>query len=191
MAQHELHMYTYKMPEYMAEFEHRSWQIDKDVKCPRQGRGKRSREDRIVGKIFIIYAVSLAVFIFGIGIAIASLFVHIKWLGVIFSAIVCVLFMVHLALDTQTFAAGAMLMAICASVPPYTVALALVTTAVTCFAVVVFATQTLYDITSPQPTQGDRRVNACNRPSVSFFKNGEDLRGDSSHRSDTSRSAEQ
>ncbi|PIO65758.1 hypothetical protein TELCIR_12558, partial [Teladorsagia circumcincta] len=60
----------------------------------------------ITSKIFIIYAVSLAVFIFGIGVALASIFVHVKWLGVIFSAIVCMLFMVHLALDTQMILGG-------------------------------------------------------------------------------------
>uniref|UniRef100_A0A7I5E8Y3 Equilibrative nucleoside transporter 1 n=1 Tax=Haemonchus contortus TaxID=6289 RepID=A0A7I5E8Y3_HAECO len=47
-----------------------------------------------------------------------------------------------------TFSAAAMLIAICASVPPYTVVLALTTTAATTFAVIIFASQTLYDTTS-------------------------------------------
>nr|CDJ95258.1 fas apoptotic inhibitory molecule 2-like [Haemonchus contortus] len=49
-----------------------------------------------------------------------------------------------------TFSAAAMLIAICASVPPYTVVLALTTTAATTFAVIIFASQTLYDTTRIQ-----------------------------------------
>ncbi|KAK5974963.1 N-methyl-D-aspartate receptor associated protein [Trichostrongylus colubriformis] len=50
-------------------------------------------------------------------------------------------------LTAFTFAAGFILMVICASVPPYTVALALITTALTCIAIILFASQTTFDIT--------------------------------------------
>ncbi|KAK6056525.1 hypothetical protein COOONC_05971 [Cooperia oncophora] len=56
--------------------------------------------------MFVIFAATMAVFIFGIALAIVSLFVYIRWLHVAFSAIVCVLFMVHLALDIQMILGG-------------------------------------------------------------------------------------
>ncbi|KAK5973385.1 hypothetical protein GCK32_013702, partial [Trichostrongylus colubriformis] len=52
-----------------------------------------------------------------------------------------------LLLTAFTFASGFMLMVICAAVPPYTVVLALITTAFTCFAIILFASQTTLDIT--------------------------------------------
>ncbi|VDP37075.1 unnamed protein product [Heligmosomoides polygyrus] len=46
-----------------------------------------------------------------------------------------------------TLAAGVTLMVVCVRVPPYTVGLALVTTTATCVGVIIFASQTKYDIT--------------------------------------------
>nr|CDJ91844.1 Uncharacterised protein family UPF0005 domain containing protein [Haemonchus contortus] len=56
--------------------------------------------------IFLIYAASCAVFIFGIALGILQFFVYIKMLHIIFAAVACVLFMVYLALDTQMIIGG-------------------------------------------------------------------------------------
>ncbi|KAK6737997.1 hypothetical protein RB195_020220 [Necator americanus] len=60
----------------------------------------------ITSKIFIVYAATVAVFIFGLILAIMSFFIYIKALHVIFSAVVCVLFMIWLAIDTQMIVGG-------------------------------------------------------------------------------------
>ncbi|XGW13020.1 hypothetical protein V3C99_013568 [Haemonchus contortus] len=60
----------------------------------------------VTGYFFLIYAGSAAVFTFGAGLAILQLFVYIKLLHVIFSAVVCVTFMVYLALDIQMIIGG-------------------------------------------------------------------------------------
>ncbi|KAK5966298.1 hypothetical protein GCK32_010038 [Trichostrongylus colubriformis] len=60
----------------------------------------------ITSYIFIIFAASIAVFIFGVVLAILSIFMYIKALHIIFSAVVCVLFMVYLAVDIQLIVGG-------------------------------------------------------------------------------------
>ncbi|KAL6736033.1 hypothetical protein Aduo_006424 [Ancylostoma duodenale] len=60
----------------------------------------------ITSYMFVAFAATVAVFIFGIVLAIMSLFIYIKVLHIIFSAVVCVLFMVWLAIDTQMIVGG-------------------------------------------------------------------------------------
>ncbi|CAJ0605877.1 unnamed protein product [Cylicocyclus nassatus] len=60
----------------------------------------------ITSHIFIVFVATIAVFIFGLILAVMSFFIYIKALHVIFSAIVCVLFMVWLAIDTQMIIGG-------------------------------------------------------------------------------------
>ncbi|ETN71965.1 hypothetical protein NECAME_14038 [Necator americanus] len=60
----------------------------------------------ITSHMFVVFAGTVAVFIFGLILAIMSFFIYIKALHVIFSAVVCVLFMVWLAIDTQMIVGG-------------------------------------------------------------------------------------
>ncbi|KAK6060231.1 hypothetical protein COOONC_02114 [Cooperia oncophora] len=60
----------------------------------------------ITSYVFVIYAAGMAVFVFGIVLGILSLFIYIKVLHIIYSAIACILFMGYLAVDIQMIIGG-------------------------------------------------------------------------------------
>ncbi|KHJ85949.1 hypothetical protein OESDEN_14314 [Oesophagostomum dentatum] len=60
----------------------------------------------ITSHLFLIFTATFAVFIFGITLMIMSFFIYMKFLHIVFSAIVCVLFMFWLAIDTQMIIGG-------------------------------------------------------------------------------------
>ncbi|WKX99237.1 hypothetical protein Q1695_014261 [Nippostrongylus brasiliensis] len=60
----------------------------------------------ITSYMFLIFAATAALFMFGIVLSIMSFFIRMKFMHIVYSALACVLFMVYLAFDTQMIVGG-------------------------------------------------------------------------------------